>query len=265
MVEKSIDTSQDEKSFIDKWGFIIQWLIPAFVVLLWILSTFSNNYKLKLLPSPYQVIIRAIQMIGDGTIWQYIAISTQRALFGLLFGATLGYLLGMINGMSKVLNAILNTTIQMFRTVPILGLMPVLIIYLGIGEEFKVFVVALGVFFSMYLNTYGGVKTIDKKLIEMSKVYGFNKWQLFINVIFPGSLQSVLVGFRMSLGGMWMMLIAAEMVGTDSGLGYMASQARELMQMDIVFLSLFIYAFLGKLSDVIATLLEKRFLRWRHG
>lgn len=265
MADKSVDSQQKEQSALDKWAPVIQWVLPALIVLLWILATFSSDYKLRLLPSPYSVIMRAVQMIVDGTIWQYVIISTRRAVIGLIFGATLGYLFGMINGMSKISNAILNTTVQMFRTVPIFGLLPILIIYLGIGEEFKIFIVALGVFFPMYLNTYGGVKTIDPKLLEMSKVYGFSKWQLFTNVILPGSLQSVLVGVRISLGAMWMMLIAAEMVGTDAGIGYMAMQARELMQMDIVFLSLFIYAFLGKLSDVIATLLEKRFLRWRHG
>ena len=151
----------------------------------------------------------------------------------------------------------------MFRTVPIIGLLPLLIIYMGIGETMKIFVVAFGVFFPMYLNTYGGVKTIDKKLFEMTKVYGFSKFKLFTDVILPGSLQSVLVGIRTALGAMWLILIAAEMIGAEAGLGFMVMQARELMQMDKVFLVIFIYAILGKLSDLAAVLLEKRFLRWR--
>ncbi|MBP1736208.1 MAG: ssuC [Oscillospiraceae bacterium] len=264
MAKNKIKPSLNEKSLIDKLAPVLQWILPAFIIFLWVLATNSSDFKLRLLPSPTAVIERTVKMVSDGSIWEYIIISSQRALIGLVIGGALGYFMGMLNGMSKVSNAFLNTTIQMFRTVPVLALLPLLIIYLGIGETLKIFMVALAVFFPMYLNTYGGVRTIDDGLLEMSKVYGLNKWELFTQVILPGSLQSVLVGVRISLGIMWVILIAAEMVGTDAGIGYMATQARELMQMDKVFLAIFIYALLGKLSDLVATLLENRFLRWRH-
>lgn len=267
MSQKRLKASQKEKSvvaIIEKWASILQWILPVLIILLWIMATNSDDFKLRLLPSPYAVGKKTLAMMNDGSIWLYIYASSKRAIIGLVLGGVIGYFLGMINGMSKVSNIFLNTTIQMLRTVPILGLLPLLIIYLGIGEELKIFMVALGVFFPMYLNTYGGVKTIDDGILEMSKVYGLSKLQIFTQVILPGSLQSVLIGVRIALGAMWLILIAAEMIGTDTGIGYMATQARELMQMDKVFLAIFIYALLGKLSDLIATLLENYFLRWRH-
>ena len=262
MGRRKISGDPREKSTIEKWQPVIQWILPAVIVLLWILATMSSDFKMRLLPSPVSVIKRAGSMIASGELWQYTIISARRAFAGLLIGGVLGYLFGMLNGMSKTINAVMNTTFQMLRTIPILAMLPVFIIYLGIGEALKITVVAYGVFFPIYLNTYGGVRSIDGRLIEMSKVYGFSKMKLFKDVILPGSFQSVLVGIRTALGAMWLILVAAEMVGTEAGLGFMATNARELMQMDKVFLSVFIYAILGKLSDLTAVLLEKRFLRW---
>lgn len=262
MGHKKQSADPREKSMIEKWQPLIQWLLPAIIIVLWVIATMSSDFKLKLLPSPMSVLKRAYNMSASGEIWEYILISARRAFAGLFIGGILGYLTGMLAGMSKITNAFLNTTLQMFRTIPILALLPVFIIYLGIGEALKITVVAYGVFFPMYLNTYGGVHTVDSRLIEMSKVYGFSKLKLFVDVILPGSMQAVLVGVRMALGGMWLILIAAEMIGAEAGLGFMAVNARELMQMDKVFLVVFIYALLGKLTDLTATQLEKRFLRW---
>lgn len=262
MGQRKLKTDQYEKTLIEKWQPILQWIIPAIVVLLWVMATMSSDFKLKLLPSPLSVINRAGRMIASGELWEYVSISARRAFAGLFIGGILGYLMGMLNGMSKVTNAFTNTSFQMFRTIPILAMLPIFIIYVGIGEALKVSMVSFGVFFPMYLNTYGGVKTIDSRLLEMSKVYGFSKLKLFTDIILPGSMQAVLVGVRMALGGMWLILIAAEMIGAEAGLGFMAVQARELMQMDKIFLVIFIYALLGKMTDLTATLLETRFLRW---
>ncbi len=255
-------TELQEKSFFERWRPILQWILPAIILLIWVFATMSDDYKLKLLPSPLSVVQRGIKMTVSGEIWVYIATSARRAFIGLFIGGVAGYMMGMLNGMSTAVNAVMNTTFQMFRTIPILAMIPIAIIYLGIGEALKITMVAYGVFFPLYLNTYGGVRTIDRRLIEMSKVYGFSKFKLFTDIILPGSMQSVLVGVRIALGAMWLILVAAEMIGTEAGLGFMAVQARELMQMDKVFLVVFIYAILGKLSDLTASLLEKRFLRW---
>ena len=150
----------------------------------------------------------------------------------------------------------------MIRNIPILALLPLIILWFGIGEEAKIVMVALAVFFPMYLNTYNGIISIDSGLIEMGRIYGLRGFRLFKHIIFPGALQSILVGFRHSLGLMWLILIAAETLASDTGIGYMAMTARELLQMDIVVLSIIIYAILGKLSDVVANVIERIVLKW---
>jgi sulfonate transport system permease protein len=135
-------------------------------------------------------------------------------------------------------------------------------LWLGIGEEAKIFLVAIGVFFPIYVNTYHGIISVDKSLIEMGKVYGLSKNKLLVRVIFKGALPSVLVGIRYSLGIMWLTLIVAETVAADSGIGYMAMNAREFMQIDIVIVAILLYAILGKVADSLAKLLEIKLLKW---
>lgn len=157
----------------------------------------------------------------------------------------------------------MDTTIQMLRNIPHLALIPLAILWFGVGEEAKLFLVALGVFFPLYLNTFHGIRSVDPALIEMGKTYGLRGWSLLWKVILPGALPSILVGLRYSLGIMWLTLIVAETIASDSGIGFMAMDAREFMQMDVVVLSILLYALLGKLADVLAKTLENRCLRWR--
>ena len=145
----------------------------------------------------------------------------------------------------------------MLRNIPHLALIPLVILWFGIGEEAKLFLVALGVFFPIYLNTLHGVRNVDPQLIEMGRVYGMSGWTLFRKVILPGALPSIFVGLRYALGIMWLTLIVAETIAASSGIGYMAMQAREFMLTDVVVLSILIYALLGKLADSLARLLER--------
>jgi ABC-type nitrate/sulfonate/bicarbonate transport system permease component len=140
---------------------------------------------------------------------------------------------------------------------------PLVIIWFGIGEQAKIFLIVCGVMFPIYLNTFHGIRSIDPQLLEMGAVYGLNRYELWRHVILPGALSSILVGVRFSLGVMWMTLIVAEAIAASSGIGYMASNARELMQTDVMVLSILLYALLGKLADVLARWLEKLWLSWK--
>ncbi|MNP07125.1 putative aliphatic sulfonates transport permease protein SsuC [compost metagenome] len=155
-----------------------------------------------------------------------------------------------------------DSTIQMIRNVPHLAMIPLVIAWFGIGEEGRIFLVALGVLFPIYINTLHGIRSVDPGLIEMGKVYGLRHWQLYRKVILPGALPSILVGFRFALGIMWLTLIVAETIAANSGIGYMAMNAREFFQLDVVVLSILLYALLGKLSDLLAKGLERRWLKW---
>ncbi|OPX43072.1 putative aliphatic sulfonates transport permease protein SsuC [Ruminiclostridium hungatei] len=241
---------------------IVPWLVPILVIILWYYETLPGK-NTTLLPVPDKVLQRTVTMIEDGSLWEYISISAIRAGKGLLLGGMVGLILAFATGLSKILNLALNTTIQMLRTIPILAIISLMIIWFGIGEEVKVYMVAFGVFFPIYINTYHGIKSIDKGLMEMGRVYGLKPIKIFADIILPGTLPSMLVGFRLSLGTMWLVLIAAEQIATDAGIGYMAMTARELLQMDKIVLAIILYAILGKLSDVAATFLEKILIRWR--
>jgi sulfonate transport system permease protein len=155
-----------------------------------------------------------------------------------------------------------DTTLQMVRNIPHLALIPLVILWFGIDESAKLFLVALGVFFPIYLNTLHGIRTVDPQLIEMGRIYGMTDGELFRRVIFPGALPSIFVGVRFALGIMWLTLIVAETIAASSGLGYMAMQAREFMQIDVVVLSILIYALLGKLADSASRVFERLTLSW---
>ena len=175
----------------------------------------------------------------------------------------IGLALGLLNGLSRLSFSVTDTSVQMIRNVPHLALIPLVIVWFGIDEGAKLFIVALGVFFPIYLNTLHGVRSVDPQLIEMAGSYGFRGWPLFRRVIWPGALPSILVGLRFALGVMWLTLIFAETIAAQSGIGYMAMQAREFMQTDVIVLSILLYALLGKGADSLVKVLERWALAWR--
>lgn len=235
---------------------VAPWLIPVVALIAW---QFTPG---DFLPSPVEVGEAAVRLTANGELQTHVWISTRRALIGFAIGGLIGFVLGLANGFSRVMSQLLDTSIQMIRTVPHLALIPLVIVWFGLGEDGKVFLVALGVAFPIYLNTYNGIKNIDQRLFEMASVYRLSRAALFKEVIIPGAMPSILVGVRYSLGIMWMSLIVAETIGSNGGVGHLATQARQFVQMDVVVLTIVIYALLGKLSDVVAASLERRWLRW---
>jgi sulfonate transport system permease protein len=214
------------------------------------------------MPSPADVVLAFWQTTISGQLPRDIVVSAGRAVAGLFVGGAIGFLLGIANGVSRQSERLTDTTLQMLRTIPHLAMIPLVILWFGIGEESKLFLTSLGVLFPVYLNTYHGVRNVDRDLIEMGRVYGMGNWTLFRKVIFPGALPSIFVGLRYALGIMWLTLIVSESIAASSGIGHMANNAREFMMTDVVVLSLVIYAVLGKLADVVARALERRALRW---
>lgn len=241
---------------------IAPWLIPVALLLSWQLFSVTGWISGNILPSPLEVITAAVAASASGELWENIWVSTWRALFGLLLGGGIGLILGLLNGIYPFAERHLDATVQMLRNIPHLALIPIVILWFGVGEEGKIFLVAVGVFFPIYINTYHGIRSVDKGLIEMGRVYRLSDWNLFSKVILKGALPSILVGVRYSLGVMWLTLIVAETVAASSGIGYMAMNAREFMQLDIVVLAILLYAVLGKLADSLAKLLESRLLKW---
>ncbi|MEH2024427.1 ABC transporter permease subunit [Nostoc sp.] len=241
---------------------IVPWIVPVLVLVLWEISSRTGLLSTRILPAPSGVIATAIKLTSTGELFQNIAISAGRAISGFIIGGSIGFGLGLLNGFSPIAEKLLDSSLQMLRTIPNLALIPLVILWFGIGDQARLFLVSMGVFFPLYLNTFHGIRSVDPGLIEMGKVYGLKTPQLLWQIIFPGALSSILVGVRFSLGIMWLTLIVAETIAADSGLGYMAMNAREFMQTDVVVLSILIYALLGKLADAVAKGLETKFLAW---
>jgi len=241
---------------------LLPWLVPVLGLAAWELAADAHLFAARVMPAPTAVARAFWQTLRDGSLLQAAAISTWRALEGLLIGGTLGFALGVVNGLWRPAELLLDSTLQMLRNVPHLAIIPLVILWFGIDEGAKIFLVSIGVLFPVYLNTYHGVRTIDPALVEMGRVYGLGTWARFWRIILPGALPSVFVGLRYGLGIMWLTLIVAETISASAGIGYMTMNAREFLQTDIVLLGIILYALLGKASDIVTRVLERRTLSW---
>lgn len=238
------------------------WLLPIVFLAIWQWASLSEVVSAQLLPTPTKVLHTLWELTINGTLGYHIGVSLQRALIGFVIGGGIGFLLGVLSGRYLGFYRLFDTSIQMLRNIPHLALVPLVIIWLGIDEGAKIFLVSLGVMFPIYVNTYHGIRSVDPGVVEMAKVYGLRSGSLFRHIILPGALPSIFVGLRYALGVMWLTLIVAETIATDAGVGYLALNAREFMQTDIIILSILLYAAFGKGADVFAKLLERKALRW---
>jgi sulfonate transport system permease protein len=240
-------------------------LLPVTLLIVWELSSRLGWLSTRVLPEPLAVVRAFWTLAVSGEIWTHVATSSWRALSGFAIGGGLGLVLGLLTGSLRSAETLLDSTLQMLRNIPALALIPLVILWFGIDESAKLFLVATGVFFPIYINTFHGIRAVDKGLIEMARSYGLSGWLLYRHVILPGALPSILVGVRFSLGLMWVLLIVAETISAQAGIGYMTMNAREFLQTDVVLVGILLYALLGKLADLLSKGLERTLLRWHPG
>jgi sulfonate transport system permease protein len=238
------------------------WILPVALLIGWEIAADAGLIAARVLPSPSAVARAFWTTWRDGALIDSVVVSTGRALKGLAIGGLIGFALGVVNGLWRPAEVALDSSLQMLRNIPHLAIIPLVILWFGIGEEAKIFLVSIGVLFPVYINTHHGVRTIDPAYVEMARVYGLSRWAMFWRVVLPGALPSIFVGLRYGLGVMWLTLIVAETISASSGIGYMTMNAREFLQTDVVLLGVIIYALLGKLSDVIVKRLESAALSW---
>lgn len=247
------------------WQRVLPWIVPVLLLTVWQIAAHVGWLSSRILPEPFAVAKAAWSLAESGELWTHVKVSLWRAVVSFGVGGGLGLLLGLLTGTFRTAETLLDTTLQMIRNIPALALIPLVILWFGIEEASKIFLVAVGVFFPVYLNTFHGIRSVDKGLIEMAKSYGLSGWALYRDVILPGALPSILVGVRFSLGLVWVLLIVAETISAQSGIGYMTMNAREFLQTDVVLVGILLYALLGKLADVVSRLLERYWLRWHPG
>jgi sulfonate transport system permease protein len=241
---------------------VAPWIVPVTILLAWQAASATGLLDDRIMPAPVAVAEAFWRMARSGELARDVLVSAERALAGFAVGGGIGFALGMLNGLSGLSEKLTDSTLQMLRNIPHLALIPLVILWFGIGEEAKLFLVALGVFFPIYVNTLHGVRSVDPQLLEMARAYDMPESAIFWRVVFPGALPSIFVGLRYGLGIMWLTLIVAETISASSGIGFMAMNAREFMMTDVVVLSILIYAALGKLADSAARVLERVFLSW---
>ena len=238
-------------------------LLPLALLIVWEIVSTAGLVKPYLLPPPTTVATTLWEMMRDGTLWGNLLASVVRWVTGVLLGGITGLALGAWVGLSRVAERAFDTSVQMLRTVPFLALTPLLIIWLGLGERPKIALVALAMFFPLYLNTFAGIRDVDRKLIEVGRVYGLSSSALLRRVILPAALPSVFTGLRYGMGVGWLALVVAELTGATQGLGFLLAEGREFVRIDIIIVSILIFAVAGKLVDLFVRALERRFLRWR--
>lgn len=209
------------------------------------------------------MIEKIISLTQDGSLWYHLGITFHRVLLGCFIGTSLAVLLGSIVGFYSNAERLFDPIIQAFKSIPSLAWVPLFILWMGIGEPSKISLIAVGVFFPVYLNIVSGILNVDRKLIEVGKVYGLSHFQLVRRIIFPASLPAFFTGLRSGLGLGWMFVVAAELMGASQGLGYLLVIGQNSSSPDLIIASILLFAILGKLTDWIVKLVENKVLAWR--
>ncbi|MFG2500538.1 ABC transporter permease [Streptomyces sp. NPDC048441] len=236
---------------------------PLALLALWQLLSVTGVLTKDVLASPGTIAGVAGDLIGDGSLTSAMGVSLQRVAVGLLLGTVVGTALALVSGLFRVGEDLVDASVQMLRTVPFVGLIPLFIIWFGIGEAPKIAIITLGVSFPLYLNVYAGIRGVDSQLIEAGESLGLSRWGLVRHVILPGALPGAMTGLRYSLGIAWLALVFAEQINADSGIGFLMVQARDFLRTDVIVVCLIVYAFLGLIADFIVRTLERLLLQWR--
>ncbi|TWP52080.1 ABC transporter permease [Lentzea tibetensis] len=236
---------------------------PLLLIVVWSAASATGALDPRILSAPWTVLQTGIELTRSGKLPESVLMSLQRAALGFLFGAVAGTALAIAAGLSRIGEALIDGTVQVKRAIPSLGLIPLLILWLGIGEPFKVVVIALGVAVIMYLQTYTALTGIDSRYVELAEVVGLSRAQFIRKVVFPGALPGFFLGLRLGVTGSWLFLIVLEQINATSGIGYLMFQAQNYGQTDVIIVGLVVYGLFGFLSDAVLRLVERRALSWR--
>jgi sulfonate transport system permease protein len=246
-----------------RFSFLRRWVSPVLIVAIWQLASSTGVLDERKLASPQQIAQTFVQLLQDGTLGAATLVSVQRVAIGFAIGATIGLTLAVLAGLSRIGEDTIDPPMQMLRTLPHFGLVSLFIIWFGIGETPKVSLIAMGATFPLYLNTFSGIRGIDRKTLEAAKSMHLTWPQRVRHVVIPGALPQTLVGLRQSLGIAWLSLIVAETISASAGLGYVILHAKDFLQTDVIVVGLAVYSLLGLTTDAIVRYLERKALAWR--
>lgn len=238
-------------------------IVPTVLFVLWLIATRYEWFAVQLLVPPKLVFDTFITLLSKGELWVHIKASGIRVLIGFALGGSLGFILGIAMGLSKNIERYIGPFFHSLRQVPHLGWVPLLMIWFGIGEVFKVIFISIGVFYVVTLNTLEGIRGVSATYMEVARMFEYNRFDLLRRVILPAASPSIFTGIRLALSVSWMAVVGAELIASDTGLGFLMTWGRLLFQIDIVMVSIIIVGIIGLLMDLAMGFLERYCLRWR--
>ncbi|MGA6106203.1 ABC transporter permease [Pseudomonas solani] len=236
---------------------------PLVLLLLWELASRTGLLPARIIAAPSAIGDTLWQMIASGELAGHLGVSLKRALSGLAIGVSLGTVLALLAGLSRRGELIIDSPVQMLRTLPFLAIVPLFILWFGVGETPKIALIALGTTFPVYLTLFSGIRGVDPKLVEAGRMFGLSRLELVAHVILPGALPSFFVGLRYAFGISWLGLVVVEQINASAGLGYLVNDARDFMRTDVIVICLIVYSALGLSIDALVRLLERLALAWR--
>ncbi|MFB7243078.1 ABC transporter permease [Streptomyces populi] len=236
---------------------------PALFLALWAVASAAGQLDPGAIPAPWTVLRTTGDLWTDGTLPTDVLTSLERAGYGFAFGLTAGVVLALASGLSRVGEALIDGTVQLNRAIPTLGLIPLFILWLGIGETFKIAIIAIVVYIPIYLNLHSALSGIDNRFVELAEVQGLSRIRFIRQIVIPGALPGFFVGLRLGVTGSWLSLVVLEQINATSGLGYMMFQAQNYGRTDIILVGLLVYGIFGLVSDSAVRLVERKVLSWR--
>jgi sulfonate transport system permease protein len=242
---------------------LARWVSPLALLVVWQVVSGTGLVSPRTLPPLTAVWQAGLEVAGNGQLGDGLAVSLRRMVLGFAVGALVGGVLGVVAGLMRWADISVDPLMQMVRNVPLFGLIPLLILWFGIGETPKLVLIALAAALPFYVNVHAGIRNADPQLVEAAQVLGYSRAERLRHVVLPAAAGYTLVGVRLGVASSWLALVVAETIATDSGIGYMINNARDFLRTDIVIVGLLVYALVGLLMDTAVRLLERRVLRWR--
>jgi sulfonate transport system permease protein len=240
-----------------------RWIGPVLILAVWAIASAAGQLDPGAIPAPWTVVRTGARLWTAGTLPTDVLTSLRRAGIGFAIGLTAGVVLALAAGLSRVGEALIDGSVQLNRAIPTLGLIPLFILWLGIGETFKFAIIAIVVYVPIYLNLYSALSGIDDRFVELGEVLGLSRLQFLRQIVIPGALPGFFVGLRLGVTGSWLSLVVLEQINATSGLGYMMFQAQNYGQTDVIIVGLLIYGIFGLVSDSAVRLIERKVLSWR--
>lgn len=236
---------------------------PVLVLAIWQLAGNLGWINTLFLPTPVAILESLWGLIASGDMITHLGISLGRAAAGFALGGSLGLVFGILTGFSRKSEIFLDPTVQILRMIPHLAIAPLIILWFGFGEISKVLIIAKGAFFPLYINTFLGIRRVDNKLVEVSGVLQYSRFQQITKLIIPSALPGILMGLRLSLAVSWLGLVVAELIGSQSGVGFLINLAKQSSLTEQIFVGVLVFAVVGMLVDLFVRSLERRLLKWR--